>query len=237
MIKRIIYDLFRWVKKKEFLFMLFNKLYLPKEDNNIIPQKNYDLSVYAYPSSANTYFYHYIRNLLSDNLKISHHTHAPSMISRSLRYNIPIIIIIRNPLDAITSYYTRFSAGKTFSINTAVRAYIDFYKVVQKNINSLHIIKFEDAINNPYSESIKVLKENSIQVTDSMSKSDLAEHDEYVKSYIVSDKMSSSFSTSVLPDDKKEMLKIDVYPKVKKNKHFLKAQKLYDEIINDNNEK
>jgi len=137
--KSLIYDIFRIVKKNEILFLAFIKAFRKKEYECIV-QKDYDLCICGYPSSANTFVYKYMNELFKGTKKISHHNHSPGVMKRALKCNVPVVFISRDPVDAISSYYVRFSQGKTFSIKTALKAYIDFYKVVKKYSDKIIII-------------------------------------------------------------------------------------------------
>lgn len=60
----------------------------------------------GYPRSGNTYLHHLFRNLFSDNYSV-HHLHKVAPIKIALKKQLPTFILIRNPKDAIPSYYLK----------------------------------------------------------------------------------------------------------------------------------
>ena len=119
----------------------FLRKYLPffKEPLQYPCFKDMDICIEAYPSSANTFLFGLLINS-SPNLKIAHHTHAIASVKRAKRYRIPVVIIIRDPLDAISSRIVRFNRN----ITVCLIEYIWFYQYVFYNRNSLILFSFDE---------------------------------------------------------------------------------------------
>ncbi len=227
--KNLIYDIFRIVKKSEILFLAFIKIFRKKEYECIV-QKDYDLCICGYPSSANTFVYKYINELYKGTKKISHHNHSPGVMKRAIKCNVPAVFISRNPVDAISSYYVRFSQGNTFSIKTALKAYVDFYNVVKQYCDKIIIIDMKTITNDmPYWLNIifeKINIEYSKERLDN-------ESDVIVQAAIRNiQEFESSRPTTMtsLPSKEKETLKQKVINELNSIKGYETAVELYDYI-------
>ncbi|QAA81294.1 hypothetical protein EI546_05930 [Aequorivita sp. H23M31] len=114
-------------------------------------------SLDGYPRSGNTFATSLVKNIFGKDVFI-HHFHAIAPIKVSLRKNIPAFILIREPEEAITSYYLKWYSFKRKpipkEINTKLlkkltNQYVEYYKYVQQKKNKLEIIEFRDLVRNP----------------------------------------------------------------------------------------
>src|SRR5690606_3500081 len=95
---------------------------------NRITQKDTAICIEGFPRSGNTFCYHAFK-LLNPDVKIAHHIHSPSQIYFSKTYQIPCLIMVRNPLDSIASMV--IVDGK-ISVTVAIKYYIAYYKQLLK---------------------------------------------------------------------------------------------------------
>ena len=72
-------------------------------------REHMDLCVEGYPRSANTFTVDMIKGS-NPRLVIAHHTHDVDNIRLALLFRIPTLVVIRNPLDAVTSHSVYFDA-------------------------------------------------------------------------------------------------------------------------------
>jgi hypothetical protein len=147
------------IKDNAFLYLLY--FHIVRKHRGIKPPwftNNTDIYFDGYPRTGNTFLSHLLRNVLY-NLKSVHHLHCVAAIKIALRKKIPTYILVRNPLDAISSNYLKhFSAKKEIIpqiIDQAVlmgklEDYISYYSYVLKKINELNVINFETLIANPF---------------------------------------------------------------------------------------
>ena len=111
-----------------------------------------DLCVEGFPRSGNTFFVCLLETA-NPSGKYAHHTHNILNIQRAIKYNIPILVPIRNPLDAIVSsimrrsVITRESASAT--VFHACKEYEIFFSFLLANIEKLTIIPFEYITKSP----------------------------------------------------------------------------------------
>lgn len=107
-----------------------------------------DFVIEGFPRSGNTYFTY--RFLLETNFKykVAHHFHTPSQFNFSVKLNKKAIILIREPLSAITSYLVRFP---DVSPRLAILMYKEFYTLtydlIQESPSLFIVVEFNNAIN------------------------------------------------------------------------------------------
>lgn len=113
----------------------------------------------GYPRSGNTFITHIAKHLLGEDIFI-HHFHAIAPIKIALNKNYPCYILIRNPEDAVTSYYLKkFALTKEVLpeivnqrlLEELLNEYIDYYSFVKEKRDKVNVINFKDIIENPFS--------------------------------------------------------------------------------------
>jgi hypothetical protein len=104
-------------------------------------QRGDDLCIEGYPASGNSYAYNLIR-LARPELTISHHCHSIANLKLALKYNVPAVAVIRQPLDAVASRIVRFQAEP----NNALREYEAFAHFLLKHRQSLLLLTFDEVV-------------------------------------------------------------------------------------------
>jgi hypothetical protein len=100
-----------------------------------------DLVIEGYPRSANSFALHAFRAGQQEPFSVAHHLHIPAQIIRAAYWNIPTLVLIRNPQDAIQSLVVRHP---DLSPNVALRYYLSFYESIKKYRRSYVLAKFEE---------------------------------------------------------------------------------------------
>jgi hypothetical protein len=97
----------------------------------------------GYPRSGNTFALIAFNLAQPAKLRVGHHLHAPAQVIRSVEENIPTLVLIRQPVDAIISFllYERFP-----SIQQALRDYIRYYTRIMPYAEGFVIARFEEVI-------------------------------------------------------------------------------------------
>ena len=114
--------------------------------------KNTDIVVEGFQRSGNTLAYHVVSEL-EPNKIIAHHTHSIINLKIASKYNIPLLVVIRNPLDSLVSatIYRAVISNSSYreSFEVAYNDYVQFYKVLSKlKLNSNQIcVEFEYMLN------------------------------------------------------------------------------------------
>ncbi len=99
------------------------------------------ICIEGYPRSGNTFAVLMFHR--ANDVHIAHHTHCTGNVARALRYGIPALVLIREPVDAITS--SVFALGRK-SVDGEVYRYLVFYRWVESRIDSIALAKFETVI-------------------------------------------------------------------------------------------
>jgi hypothetical protein len=86
-----------------------------------------EIVIEGYPRSGNTFAVVAFRLAQSRKIEIAHHLHAAAQIKRAARLDVPAIVLVREPSEAILSLMVRDPRA---SIRWALRSYIRFYSAV-----------------------------------------------------------------------------------------------------------
>lgn len=148
----------------------------------------------GFPRSANTFAYNLFEFIFDNhglNPKyIAHHTHSSAQIIFANKYNIPSLVLIRDPLSAVRSLIIMqnlYANNYQFYADFYLKMYISFYAKILPIQDDLLIVDFNDIINN---YDLVISKFNSF----------------YNYNYTIPD-VSSDFTTSILTKIKNNTLK------------------------------
>lgn len=145
--------LYYWFKNRNFYLFLYsifsnNKYYVASKSTRLI--------VEGYPRTANTFAYNIFEKSFGlKNLNancIAHHVHSSSQLIFGAKNDIPVILLIRNPIDSISSMLIKFHEFENEDsciewIKLYSYYYYDFYYRLLKFKNQFLIVKFESIIN------------------------------------------------------------------------------------------
>lgn len=109
-------------------------------------QKDSDLCVEGFPRSANTYSVLLIEKFARKPLKIAHHLHIPSQIKQARAWNIPAILLIREPTAAIPSLVLR---EKGISLWNAINWYNSFHSELTDLKDYMEVWRFDELTKHP----------------------------------------------------------------------------------------
>lgn len=103
------------------------------------------LVIEGFPRSANTFAVLAFEQSQPQKVNISHHMHVPAQIIRAARWQIPSLVLVRQPQDAVASYVMR---KPKLSIPDALKCYARFYEIALPYQESYVIAGFEEVVNN-----------------------------------------------------------------------------------------
>jgi hypothetical protein len=104
-----------------------------------------DIVIEGYPRSANTFAQVAFQIAQDERMMIAHHIHGPAQVTLGLRWRIPTLIIIRNPLDAIASLLVRYPF---LNPSLAFRNYYLFYHSIEPYLPEVVLASFEEVVSN-----------------------------------------------------------------------------------------
>lgn len=126
--------------------LLFNLLPFSQKNKwkKVSPDK--DICIEGFPRSANSFFSVAFR-LYNPTTKAAHHMHAPLQVIKALEYDIPCVVLIRNPLDAIASVLV---VDQTLSTRFAIQSYINFYESIWPLRKAIIVSDFQETTQSPH---------------------------------------------------------------------------------------
>lgn len=98
-----------------------------------------DIVIEGYPGCANTFSVVAFEISQPAPVKIAHHLHSLGQIRRALNLNIPCLILLRHPRDAILSLATRTGI---LQFKMRLTEYVNFYTGIREISNPLVIADF-----------------------------------------------------------------------------------------------
>lgn len=131
-----------------------------KYSDNLIDKKS-NIVIEGYPRSANSFSVKAFRFSNNERMRIATHLHSYTQIITGVRHNIPILMTIRDPYSAVSSYAT-FKAKnigiekfkKEFNVKWLIKEYIYFYEKLVPYKGKIVVAKFDDILND-YGEIIQ----------------------------------------------------------------------------------
>lgn len=113
-----------------------------KKTDHLTVGRSTDLVIEGFPRSGNTFAVHALRTAQPQPPNIAHHLHMAAQVLWGLKRDIPALVLIREPVDAIASLliYT----NEDVSIATATRFYEHFYHQLLPVRDRVTVCRFED---------------------------------------------------------------------------------------------
>ena len=100
------------------------------------------ITIEGYPRSANTYAVYAFKHVNDIQWnEVGHHLHVQAQIIRSVKYQIPVILLIRHPLEAVRSLVVRHDF---IPVADALEDYTRFYSDLYKLRDSFVVANFDD---------------------------------------------------------------------------------------------
>ena len=118
---------------------VFSGLYRLKGEDRVV-QPTTQLVIEGYPRSANTFAVWAFRQAQHENVPLAHHLHHPAQVIQAARWGIPILVLIREPKDAVISWVVRDPQP----VSLALRHYISFYETVVDYRDAYILGRFEE---------------------------------------------------------------------------------------------
>lgn len=200
-------------------------------DNKSIISRQSDLCIDGPMRCANHYMLEIISKYYST-LSIAHHYHSPGSIKLGIRFNIPSILVIRDPIDQISSC-------KVFIPNIGIDQLIFEYLHFLLSLSSYHkkiiVSDFSRTINN----SISIVNEiqGRFKIFPKNKKIEMSDKDFIEAVTERKEDLASQPSMSPFPSELRELEKSHVKDKVKaklkdtsRGKKLLETYKFFQEI-------
>ena len=120
---------------------LFFSLYrLKRGYRRRIVSPDTQLVIEGFPRSANSFARLAFRVAQNEKVSVAHGLHVPAQVIRAARWEIPTLVLIRKPKDAILSFALR----DPISVDQALKYYLSFYETVEKYRDAYVLGLFEE---------------------------------------------------------------------------------------------
>ena len=140
----------RWFRKqvvtRPAVYYTLIKLFRPAS-KNLAVHRGTQIVMDGYGGSGNTFLELAFRSAQTGPIEMAHHLHAPAQIIRGVEWNIPTIVLLREPQDAISSGISRrLVAYDDDAIRESLDNYILFYRTVMPYKNDVVVAPFREAM-------------------------------------------------------------------------------------------
>jgi hypothetical protein len=116
---------------------------LKSSKRSLVVNEYTDLVIEGYPRSANTFATAAFSTSQRDVVQIAHHLHLPAQVIWAVKRGIPVLLLVRNPGDAVLSRVIR---NPVLSIRQSLRDYIRYHRSVLPYHDGYIVATFDQVI-------------------------------------------------------------------------------------------
>ena len=139
-LRRIVNKFIR-IRPKLFIYIMSRR----NKFKDIIVNNNTEIVIEGYPRSANTFAVAAFVYSQGRDVSIARHTHAPAQLILAVNARLPVIFLIRKPMDAVISLVIRDEA---ISLKYALQTYIWYHRSLLTIVKDCVIADFSQVTEN-----------------------------------------------------------------------------------------
>jgi hypothetical protein len=161
-------------------------------------------------------------------VRVASHSHHWAQVIEGLKKNLPVVVTIRNPVDAAASLLLR---RNEISDNTALHVYEVFHRMIIPHKDRILFVRFEDVIESP-SRVITIINERF--GTNYVIPSDVLKEELQKKSLIesaIADPVRGMLEVCY-PNDEKKKKSIPIKERIRSHPMMPRLEVLYRECLN-----
>ena len=131
-------------------FSLYRML---RQDVSRIVTPDTQLVIEGFPRSGNSFArraFVMAQNESFDTTRIAHHMHVPAQVVRAAQWQIPTLVLIRKPRDAVLS----FTIWDPISVDQALKYYLSFYETVER-VRDAYVLGLFEEVTEDFGQVIK----------------------------------------------------------------------------------
>lgn len=119
----------------------------------LVVRPDSEIVIEGYPRCANSFSVLAFERAQKRPMHIGHHLHAPAQIALGVKYGIPVLALIREPISAAASLITRHPE---VTAEQALRQYVSFYECVKRYGDRVVLADFRK-ITSDYAQVIEAI--------------------------------------------------------------------------------
>jgi hypothetical protein len=100
-----------------------------------------ELVVEGFPRSGNTFTVFALLNATGSRLHIASHVHHPSQIKLSVERGVPTVLVVRNPVDCLSSYLAYGQHGRAA---TVLKEYAGYHRELVPYVDRILVCDFDE---------------------------------------------------------------------------------------------
>jgi len=113
-----------WLSSVPSLYLPFARIKYRNVPNRLV-ERDTELVIEGFQRSGNTFAMFAFEMAQDRPIKSAHHLHASAQVLRAVKLHVPVLLLIRNPRDAIVSHVIREPCA---NMPAALRAWTSFYE-------------------------------------------------------------------------------------------------------------
>ena len=213
------------------------KVLLDKHTNNpnFIASPSSSILIEGYPRSGNTFLVMLINHQRTSKglpqLKIAHHTHRWENLRIAQIFDVPSVVLVRPPIDAISSFYV-FHSGRLPVDDVALR-WQEFYEFSLNILDQVTVVSFEEFAENPNPSIEKISTDLGIHIPPVKDVEGTASHIQRVITERSKGKRDERehVSMAAVPLQERSVLKEQIVDEVSQTVERLGLYDLYREVL------
>lgn len=210
--------------KHSFLFFMF---FYPRHKRLIANRKS-ELVIEGYPRSGNTFCVVAFSEAQNRKVHIAHHTHAPLQVKLAAYHKVPVIVLVRNPIDLFKSFLIMYPR---LTLSTIAHGYNEFYNFVLKKNYICTIVPFNSLVSD-FGKVIDKVNEKNNREFHSVVQNKKHENDVFKKIESIKRLKGTAYETMVsIPNAGREKLKKNLEIDLD-NKYVKRSVEIYNKMLN-----
>jgi len=198
----------------------------------LVRRQTSKIVIEAYPRSANSISVRMFRaaNPEIPRTEITHHTHSIQTVKYALKWDVPVLVILRNPIDAVSSSMIAYGNVSDAMITIFITKYIDFHKWLPSHREEIVLARFEEVVGDGFRDVC--LRINARFGTSFATDFDSRELRERTEERILQDSPKRERPANIpVPSEERSLLLEEINPRVAAHPLSSRAQALYQELV------
>jgi hypothetical protein len=186
----------------------------------------------GYPRSANSYAFTAFWISNGQEVPVAHHLHSPVNVELGVRRGLPVVVFVRDPVDAVASLMLRATG---MSPSTGLARYIRFHRRLIPLLDEILVAPFETVVTDFGSVMAEVNKrfQSTFQIYEPSPENEArVRHEIEWSQYVESSQRGISEHAVPRPSDERRQLKPAVTARVvARSAQIVQARDLYDQMM------